>query len=144
MFAHSVFVHEGKTMTQNQITPQIGSTPATTKPARLGDLLTSQLGTLLGDALTDATSLEIRTFTSEAQDAALAGSDDPLAEHTRLRAFTRIAMDGDTQQCIPLLASGEPDAVLWSLHSDAVDQARKDRAASVDLVISTLAELAKR
>lgn len=121
-------------------TPTIGV--SSSKPVRVSDSIMTQLGDLLVKALADATSLEVRTFTSEAGDTALATTDDPLVDNTRLRAFSRIAMDGDTQQCIPLRASGEPDEALWTLHCEAVDQARRDRAASVDAAISALEQLA--
>src|SRR5262245_6185416 len=85
-----------------QPTPTIGSTPPAAKNNRLGDTRMSQLGALLGKALADASELEVRTFTSSTADSELARDSDPLTENTRLRAFTRIAMDGDTQQCIPL------------------------------------------
>jgi hypothetical protein len=121
------------------------STPATTaKPARLGDSLMGQLGTLLTKALADLTSLEVRTFTSDAAESALATTGDPLAAHTRLRAFTRVAIDGDTQLCVPLRASGEPDEALWKLHAEAVAQAREDRARTIAAAISVLKELAHR
>jgi hypothetical protein len=131
-------------MPTTQSTPTIGSTITPAKDTRLLDTLTSQLGALLSKALTDASSLEVRTFTSLHADSELAHTGDPLVDNTRLRAFTRIAMDGDTQQCIPLQASGEPDKALWALHTEAVDQARRDRAASVDAAIAILKELAGR
>lgn len=121
----------------------IGST-STTKPGRLGDGLIRQLGELLGKALADFGVLEVRTFTSESSETELAKTGDPLEANTRLRAFTRIAIDGDTQTCIPLLASGEPDEVLWKLHCAAVDQARADRAATLTVTIAALRELSGR
>jgi hypothetical protein len=135
-------------MPDNQPTPTIGSTAPTTaapaKPARLADALVNQLGALLSKALADASSLEVRTFTSSASDSEPAGTGDPLGEHARLRAFTRIAMDGDTQQCIPLQASGVPDEQLWALHMAAVEQARRDRAASIDAALAIIKELTGR
>ena len=122
--------------------PTIGTTPA--KPNRLGDTLMGQLGALLGKALADATSLEVRTFTSDANAPALAITGDPLAANTRLRAYTRVAIDGDTQICVPLLASGEPDGALWKLHQEAVAHAREDRRKAIADAIATLKELAGR
>ncbi len=129
-------------MASNPIMPSIGTTPAVAKPNRLGDTLLGQLGVLLSRALQDASSLEVRTFTSDAADSALATTGDPLVANTRLRAFTRVAMDGDTQLCVPLRATGEPDEALWKLHSEAVSQAREDRAKIIAVVISALKELA--
>ena len=124
------------------INQNIGAT--TTKPGRIGDSIMGQLGELLTHALRNAASLEVRTYTNESADTALATEGDPLVEGTRLRAFTRISMDGDTQQCIPLRASGETDDALWALHNAAVDQARRDRAASVEAAIAVLKELSGR
>ncbi len=123
-----------------QIAPSIGST-TTAKPARLGDTLMTQFGELLIKTLADISVLEVRTFTSEASESSLAATGDPLQANTRLRAFTRIALDGDTQICVPLLANGEPDQVLWKLHGEAVTQARADRATSLATVIATLEKL---
>jgi hypothetical protein len=120
--------------------PTIGSS-ATARPTRLGDGLTAKLGALLTKALEDVTSIEVRTFTSEATDAALASTGDPLVGNTRLRAFTRIAVDGDTQICIPLRASGEPDEALWKLHAEAVAGAREDRAKAIASAIAIVKEL---
>ena len=133
-------------MASSQVTPvtSIGATPAVAKPARLGDTLMGQLGALLSKALADVTSLEVRTFTSETADTSLAASGDPLVANTRLRAFTRLAIDGDTEQCIPLRATGEPDDALWKLHAEAVAQAREDRHRAIAAAISTLKELAGR
>ena len=125
-------------------TPTIGTTPVAAKPNRLGDTLMGQLGSLLSKALADATSVEVRTFTSEATAPPLALTGDPLTANIRLRAFTRIAIDGDTQLCIPLRASGEPDEVLWKLHNEAVAQAREDRSKTIAATISALKELAGR
>src|SRR6478752_5598861 len=129
-------------MANDQMTsvPTIGSSVAA-RPTRLGDGLTAKLGALLTKALEDVTSIEVRTFTSEATDAALASTGDPLVSNTRLRAFTRIAVDGDTQICIPLRASGEPDEALWKLHAEAVAGAREDRAKAIASAIAIVKEL---
>jgi hypothetical protein len=119
--------------------PSIGS-GAAARPARL-DGLTAKLGALLSKALEDVSSIEVRTFTSETADTALASSGDPLVANTRLRAFTRIAVDGDTQICVPLRAGGEPDEALWKLHAEAVAGAREDRAKAIASAIAILKEL---
>jgi hypothetical protein len=124
----------------NRRTIMTSSTPAN-RPA---ESLVAQLSSLLIDALKDAAVLEVRTFTSQAADAELANPDDPLSGNARLRAFSRIAMDGDTRQCIPLAATGEPDKALWELHQEAVAQARRDRAASLETAIAALKELGRR
>jgi hypothetical protein len=111
------------------------------RPARVGDGLMAKLGALLSKALEDVSSIEVRTFTSEVADATLAASGDPLSANTRLRAFTRIAVDGDTQICVPLRASGEPDEALWKLHAEAVAGAREDRAKAIAAAIAIVKEL---
>jgi hypothetical protein len=120
--------------------PSIGTSVAT-RPARLGDGLMAKLGALLSKALEDVSSIEVRTFTSEVADATLAATGDPLGANARLRAFTRIAVDGDTQICVPLRASGEPDEALWKLHAEAVAGAREDRAKAIAAAIAIVKEL---
>jgi hypothetical protein len=129
-------------MPNDQITsvPGIG-TSVGARASRGGDALITKLGALLSKALEDVTSIEVRTFTSAAADSALASSGDPITANTRLRAFTRIAIDGDTQICVPLRASGEPDEALWKLHSEAVAGARDDRAKIIASAIAIVKEL---
>lgn len=122
----------------------IGVAPATSKSNRFGDSLMGQLADLLTKAIANATTLEVRTYTGDAAESSLAKTGDPLEANTRLRAFTRVAIDGDTETCIPLLANGEPDETLWRLHREAVDQARADRAASIEATIAALRELSGR
>ena len=122
----------------------IGTVTQVSGSARLGDSLATQLGAVISKALADVTVLEVRTFTSNAEDAALAQVGDPIQENSRLRAFTRVSLDGDTQACVPLLASGEPDERLWKLHNDVVNQARSDRAAAMSTAIELLASLTGR
>jgi hypothetical protein len=130
----------------NPITPSssIGAAPVAGKSNRFGDSLMGQLAELLTKALANSTTLEVRTFTAEVSESSLAKTGDPLEANTRLRAFTRVAIDGDTETCIPLLANGEPDETLWRLHREAVDQARADRAASIDATIAAIRELSGR
>jgi hypothetical protein len=45
----------------------------------------------------------------------------------KLRALTRIKLDGDTLVCVPE-KKGEIDQVLWALHSDMVQRAQANRA----------------
>lgn len=122
----------------------IGTDAPESSSARLGDGLTAQIGAALSKALADVSVLEVRTYTSAADDASLAEQEDPLQHNTRLRAFTRISMDGDTQVCVPLLASGEPDDGLWKVHNEIVSQARADRAATLQMAISLLSSLSGR
>lgn len=119
----------------------VGTSNAGGRPSRPGDGLMVQLVAVLSKALNDVSSLEVRTFTSEAADAALAATGDPLAGRTKLRAFTRISVDGDTQICVPLRPTGEPDEALWKLHSEAVASARDDRAKTIASVIAIVKEL---
>lgn len=101
----------------------------------------AQVVELLSKTIADAAVLEVRTYTAD-PDEALA--DDPTDSNARLRAFTRVALDGDTRTCIPVLATGAPDETLWKLHCAAVDQARADRAASINITLGALRELAGR
>jgi hypothetical protein len=111
--------------------------------ARFSENLLARLGGLLGHAIEDASSLEVKTFTSAATDTALATNGDPLLQGTRLRAFTRVSLDGDTQSCVPLRENGTPDEALWKIHSDLVTQARADRAATIALAVTAVQKLTR-
>lgn len=115
---------------------------AQAKSSHHREALIGQLATLLGKGLSDAANVEVRTYTSEAGAPALPPTGDSLASNVRLRAYTRLAIDGGTQICIPLRASGEPDDALWKLHSEAVAQARADRDRAIASTIAALKELA--
>lgn len=96
-----------------------------------------KLGRLLGTAVDDAASIEVTTYTNSVADS-LTGQPEQMARNMRLRASTRVKLDGDTQLCVPLLDSGQPDEALWKIHSDAVRQARADRQETLAMIIGMI------
>ena len=118
----------------------LGSTR--TASGRFSENVLGRLGALLSKALEDAASIEVRTYTSAA-DGAVAANGDALTQNMRLRAFTRAAIDGDTEVCVPLKADGAVDDALWEIHRDATASARADRARAVDAAISAVQKIAQ-
>ncbi|ACY14272.1 hypothetical protein [Haliangium ochraceum] len=92
----------------------------------------------LGNAIADATTLEVKTYVSRDLQRALAqgGAAD---ESTELRAYTRCALDGDTEVCVPVDGDGSVDQALWQLHVQMVEQAQKHRAALIETALSLIA-----
>ena len=99
-----------------------------------------RLGGFLSDALDDATSLNIATYTSESLTGVVYDGEKftPPAE---LRALTHIKIDGDSAVCVPL-KEGEVDAEIWAIHLEMVKQAQASRAELVRTAASALSSLA--
>ncbi len=90
-----------------------------------------KLGQILEKAVDDATSLEVSTYVSD--DMTKVTSD--FAGTARLRAFTRINIDGDTLVCVPK-REREIDEALWAIHMDMVQQAQANRTEMIKTAIS--------
>ncbi len=82
-----------------------------------------KVGKVLEKAVDDTTTLEVSTYVSE--DMSQVTRD--MRATAKLRAFTRIRMDGDTEVCVPERGR-EIDEVLWAIHLDMVQQAQANRA----------------
>lgn len=85
---------------------------------------TTQLATALGDAATQIATLEVKTYSAGDLEAVARGADD---QPRRLRAYTKIAFDGDMEIYVPE-KDGEVDQVLWRIHTDMVREAQANRA----------------
>jgi hypothetical protein len=92
-----------------------------------------KLGQFLGKALDEATSLEVATYVSD--DMSQVKYEAGRFSGARLRALTRIEIDGDSLICVPE-AEGEVDAALWKIHMDMVQQAQVSRAELLKTVVS--------
>ena len=79
--------------------------------------------------------------TSAAADSAVAANSDALTQNMRLRAFTRAAIDGDTEVCVPLKADGSVEDAIWEIHRETTAAARADRARAVDAAISAVQKI---
>lgn len=106
--------------------------------SRFSEGVLGRLGALLSKALDDAASIEVRTYTSAPTDSAVAANNDALTQNMRLRAFTRAAIDGDTEVCVPVKADGTVEDALWAIHQETTAAARADRARAIDAAISAV------
>ena len=55
----------------------------------------------------------------------------------RLRAWTRIKVDGDIDACVPQV-DGQVDTALWALHVELVKQAQPPRAEMIKMMLAPL------
>jgi hypothetical protein len=97
-----------------------------------------KLGQVLEAALDDATTLEVSTYVSD--DMTKVTGD--IKSTAKLRAITRIKIDGDTVVCVPE-KEGEIDKDLWAIHVDMVQQAQANRAALIETAVSAITGLLK-
>ncbi|MFQ5341904.1 MAG: hypothetical protein ACE5F6_10205 [Anaerolineae bacterium] len=100
-----------------------------------------KLGGALEQAIDNASSLEVSTYVSDD----LAGVTYDVKTHqfagtARLRAMTRINLDGDTLVCVPE-GHSEVDEALWEIHVDMVQQAQAHRAELLKAAVSAAAGL---
>lgn len=97
--------------------------------------LAKKLGDVLGDVLSDAAVLEVKTYTSDDLQS-VAGGQPLHGSNARLRAYTRCALDGDTDVCVPITDGGAVDQALWALHVEMVKQAQTHRAELLKTLLS--------
>ncbi|MFO0650019.1 MAG: hypothetical protein U0326_27610 [Polyangiales bacterium] len=89
----------------------------------------------LGKIVSDATTLEVRTFVSNTSAAmAVPAEGTPMAQ---LRAWTRIKLDGDIDVCVPQ-QDGQLDTTLWALHVEMVKQAQTHRAEMIRMLLGAV------
>jgi hypothetical protein len=99
-----------------------------------------KLGAFLSQAIQDAASLEVATYTSEN----LTGVEYQQGKFVgpaELRALTRINVDGDTSAVVPV-QKGEIEQELWAVHLEMVRQAQSGRNELLKTAVSALASLA--
>ncbi len=85
----------------------------------------------------DASELEVRTYTTPPDQVAIllqSRADLKTEGQTILRAYTRVALDGDMSVCVPMDASGETNKAVWDLHQTIVQQAMENRATMIKAV----------
>lgn len=99
-----------------------------------------KLGDYLSAALDDATSLEVRTYVSE-DIGAVTYEKGAFGGSARLRAMTRVNIDGDSLVCVPETA-GELDTSVWAVHLDMLRQAQDSRAELLKTIVSAASGLA--
>jgi len=90
--------------------------------------------------VSDVAELEVRTYTTPTDQVETfvkgqADFADILTEgKATLRAYTKVAFDGDTTIWVPTEASGQVDKSLWDMHEATVAQAMANRAALLESV----------
>jgi hypothetical protein len=94
---------------------------------------TNQLASALGKAAANITTLEVKTFTTDDIATVAQGGEG----RAKLRAYTRVAFDGDMQVYVPAKVGGV-DEELWKIHADMVREAQANRAQ----FLQSMAELA--
>lgn len=102
--------------------------------------LVSNLGERLSQALQDAASLEIKTYTADQLQQVTFQNGQP--EGAELRALTRIALDGDIVSCVPT-TEGELDRELWEVHLQLVKQAQETRTELLRTLLNAASSLVK-
>jgi hypothetical protein len=91
----------------------------------------------LSNTLNNVTSLEVSTYTCDDMTGVTYNATSGKFEGAaKLRASTRIALDGDMVVCVPE-KDGEVDESLWRIHSDMVRQAQTHRAELLKVMVST-------
>ena len=98
-----------------------------------------KLGHTLQKAVDDITSLEVLTYVSDDLNGVTYESGK-FGGSAKLRALTRITIDGDTLACVPS-AQGETSDEMWSIHMDMVRQAQANRVELLKTAISAAAGL---
>jgi hypothetical protein len=100
-----------------------------------------KLGQTLEQAIDNATSLEVSTYVSD--DMSGVSYDRATRRFTgtaKLRALTRMHLDGDTAVCIPE-TEGEIDHALLTIHADMVQRAQIHRIELLKTVTAAAANL---
>jgi hypothetical protein len=100
----------------------------------------SDLGSKVESFIEDVSELEVRTFTTPADQAEtfIKGQADFAEIMTEgkvsLRAYTGVSFDGDTTVWAPTDASGAIDRGMWELHQSIVEQAMANRTKMIEAV----------
>ncbi len=98
---------------------------------------TAQLADALGKAADEISTLEVETYSTSDLAAAVAAGADAASKST-LRAYTRIAFDGDAKVFVPGKEGGGIDQEVWQAHLAMVHEAQISRAQ----FLQSMAELA--
>lgn len=82
--------------------------------------------------------LEIKTYVTSEMDRIQVRGDD--VEGAQLRAYTRIALDGDMVVCLPE-RDGEIDRAILEIHQRMVQQAQTTRTELMKTIVQAAASL---
>ncbi len=109
-----------------------------------------KMAELMSDTVEDLTSLEVSTYTSDdIEKSEYDSKTGKFSEGARLRAHTRIELDGDMVNLIPerKKSDGESrpeiDEQLWGIHREMVDLAQTNRTAFIKALAEAAGSLIK-
>lgn len=106
--------------------------------------LAKKVADTLSAAITDAMSLEVKTYTSkDVGQAVEEGGSLATSANAQLRAFTRSSLDGDTEVCVPVNDDGVVDENLWTIHKEVVGQAQTHRDEMLKMVLGMISGVFK-
>jgi hypothetical protein len=97
-----------------------------------------KLGETLQRVVESAMTVEVATYVAD--DVSLAKFENGQFTGARLRALTRVSLDGRTLVCVPE-NEGKVDEDLWKIHSDALARALANRADMMKLAASAASNL---
>jgi hypothetical protein len=96
--------------------------------ARMLARVSERVGDTIQHAIDDTSSLEVSTYVSrDMEQVAYDTEQGRFTGGARLRALTRISIDGDTMICLPEGEDGELDLALWQIHTEMVRRAQENR-----------------
>ncbi len=101
--------------------------------------LAGQITDTLSKLLTDAATLEVRTYRRDSGEGAPVDGDALIRDpDTRLIGYTRIKLDGDIDSCriIPDEGDDADERELWAMHLDMVKHAQKNRNKTLKILLS--------
>lgn len=129
------------TETSTNITRTASSQQPTERLTSLLAALVEKAGHTLYKAIDDAANLEVVTYVSDDMgNVTYDVATGQLTGAVKVRALTRISIDGDTQVCIPEKA-GEVDTDILRIHNEMVKQARATRAELIQTAFTTAKDL---
>jgi hypothetical protein len=102
------------------------------------DGFVKKLGIFLGNAIDNAVTLKVRTYTSSNMDNVQLTKDGVTGAN--LRAATAVYIDGDIDQVVPV-DDGQIDVELLKVHLELVKQAEASRAELIKSAVSAAASL---
>lgn len=121
--------------------PETGTATTDTDWGQTLKTFGEKLSKFLVQAIDEAVTLEIATYTGEGVTIDELRQDKPA--NARLVAGTRIELNGNTRLLLPTNEDGRPDQEVLALHMQMVAQAHASRAKLVESAITALGSLTK-
>jgi hypothetical protein len=130
-----------------EISYSITETSGSQARERLSSMLTTlaeKAGQTLQAAINDASSLEVITYVSDDMGQVTYDvTTRQLSGSVKVRAMTRVSIDGDTVVCVPEKA-GDVDTAVLQIHNEMVKQARATRSELIQTAFTAATGLLER